>query len=103
MRQPHATVLAHTVLPLPVNEVAAPARFVTAQPTTPSHLQTVTKRGVLLGLLLGPLAAVVVTAGVGSPVVSLAYGVDWAAAFAIASGGVAAMFFAGREGCCGNV
>jgi hypothetical protein len=29
--------------------------------------------------------------------------VNWAAAFAIAGGWAAAMFFAGLEGCCGNV
>lgn len=100
MKQTHTAALTHTVLPLPVDEVTA--RLVTAQRTTRGRLPTVTKRGALLGLLLGPLAAAVVTAGVGSPVVSLAYGVDWAAAFAIASGWVAAMFFAGQEGCCGN-
>ncbi|HXG18114.1 MAG TPA: hypothetical protein VNN62_03440 [Methylomirabilota bacterium] len=103
MRQTRMTVLTHTVLPLPVEAVTAPARLVTSQLPHSSPLQTVTKRGVLLGLLLGPLAAVVVTSGVGSPLVSLAYGVNWAAAFAIAGGWAAAMFFAGLEGCCGNV
>lgn len=75
---------------------------VIAAPQKESRLMTVVSRGALLGLLLGLLAALVVTAGVHSPVVSLAYGVHWAAAVAIAGGWVAAMFFAGREGCCGN-